>query len=68
VSVTAPVTLLDGTGLYKGISGTLNATESIGFIVSRYPSGSGKSAGRCDRYKPTAQLGTIEASGTVKFS
>ena len=31
-SVSAPVTLLDGTGLYTGITGTLNVTISEAFI------------------------------------
>lgn len=69
LSVTGPVTTFDGTGLYKGISGTVNVTESYGFIGSFYTSG--KKKGQCNESNnaPTvAQLGTVVGTGTVKFT
>jgi hypothetical protein len=38
-SVTAPVSLFNGTGLYKGISGTPKITETFGIVASRTASG-----------------------------
>jgi hypothetical protein len=69
LTVTAPVTLLDGTGLYKGIGGTVSFTESAGFIAPRYASGSKK--GQCNTSsgtQPLAQIGTAAGTGTVSFS
>jgi hypothetical protein len=69
ISATGPVTVFDGTGLYKGISGTVNATETFGFIGSRYTSGTKK--GQCNESNnaPTvAELGTVVGTGTVAFS
>jgi hypothetical protein len=66
-SLTVSISLFDGTGLYKGISGTLKDVEFLGFISPRYTSG--KNKGQCDLdVAPTAQLGLVVATGTVSFS
>lgn len=67
VSVSAPVTLLDGTGLYQGISGTVNATLTFSGVGGRYQSGAKK--GQCEHggTKPMAMLGTVLGRGTVRF-
>jgi hypothetical protein len=65
-SVSARVTLLDGTGSYKGVSGTIKATEFFGFVVARSTSGSTR--GRCDLNGPVrSALGVIVGTGTVSF-
>jgi hypothetical protein len=69
ISVTGPVTLFDGTGLYTGLSGTVTVTETFGFIGSRYTSG--KKKGQCNESNsaPTVdELGTVVGAGTVAFS
>lgn len=68
-TVTAPVTLLKGTGLYAGISGTVQITETFAFIGPKYTTGARK--GRCnqsDSAQPLAQYGAIIGIGTVTFS
>jgi hypothetical protein len=66
LSVRAPVQLAGGTGLYKGISGTLQVTEFVGFISPRYSSG--KNAGQCNLgVAPTSQLDVTIATGSVSF-
>jgi hypothetical protein len=66
LSVRASVQLFDGAGLYKGISGTLQVTEFIGFISPRYSSG--KNAGQCNLdVAPTSQLDLTIATGSVSF-
>jgi len=63
-----PVTLMDGTGLYAGISGTLNMTTTFAFIGPPFKSGSKK--GQCNlsnNAQPLAQYGSITGSGTVTF-
>lgn len=67
-SASAPVTLLDGTGLYKGITGTLNVTITEAFILPVYTSG--KNKGQCNESQnaqPVADYGSIVGSGTVSF-
>lgn len=67
ISLTVPITVFDGKGLYKGISGTLKDTEFVGFISPRYTSG--KNKGQCNlNTQPAAQLGLVVATGTVSFS
>jgi hypothetical protein len=66
---TAPVTLLNGTGLYKGISGTVMLTETFAAYGPLYKSGAHK--GKCNTSNnatPTAQYGSVQGVGTVKFS
>lgn len=66
LSVTGPVSLFNGTGLYAGISGTLNITETFAFITARIPSGTDK--GKCnDSARPIAPYASITGSGKVKF-
>jgi hypothetical protein len=63
-----PVTLMDGTGLYGGISGTLNITETFAFIGPPFKSGSKK--GQCNlsgNAQPLAQYASLTGSGTVAF-
>lgn len=66
---TGPVSLLDGTGLYTGITGTLNITETFAIIAPRFTSG--KNKGQCNlgnSAQPIAQYSSITGTGTVKFS
>lgn len=68
-SGTAPVSLFDGTGLYKRITGTLKVTFTFAFIPPRYASG--KHKGQCnlsDSAQPIAEYSSIRGTGTVKFS
>jgi hypothetical protein len=67
-SVTAPVPIVKGTGLYANISGTIKITESFGFLASRFTSGPNK--GKCNfsnSAQPLAQMGSVHGSGTVSF-
>ena len=68
-SGSAPVTLFNGTGLYKGISGTLNVTLSFTGVGRRYQSG--PKTGQCfhsDNQPPLAMLGSVEGRGTIHFT
>lgn len=68
-SETAPVTVLDGTGLYAGISGTLNLTAYSAETGPLYTSGSHKE--RCNtsnNAEPNALFVTAIGTGTVSFS
>ena len=65
-SATAPI--VDGTGLYAGIQGSVKITESFGFIGSTIKSGPKK--GQCDESSnaPTvAQTGIVYGKGQVTF-
>ena len=62
------IAVVSGTGLYAGIHGTVQLTESFGFIGSTYKSGSKK--GQCDMSNnapAVAQMGTVYGKGTVSF-
>jgi hypothetical protein len=62
------VSLLDGGGLYNGISGTLNVTATFAFIAPRFTSG--KKKGQCNlsnSAQPLDQYSSITGAGTVKF-
>jgi hypothetical protein len=66
LKIAAAVTLTGGTGLYRGISGSVNLTEWYDFVAPRFTSG--KKKGQCDFVTtPAAQSGLIEGSGKVKF-
>ncbi len=68
LTVTSPVTLLNGTGLYKGITGTVHITASDAFILPRLTSGT--NAGQCNESnsaQPVASLQLVEGTGTVQF-
>jgi uncharacterized membrane protein len=67
LSVSGPVTLFNGTGLYRGIAGTVNITETFAFIASRYTTG--KHKGLCNESaQPLSEYGSITGTGTVSFS
>jgi len=58
------VTLFDGTGLYKGITGMLNIIETYAFISPLSTTGQNK--GRCNlSARPISQYSSITGSGTV---
>ena len=62
------VTFFNGTGLYKGISGTAEITLSFGGIGPRLTTGAHK--GECNpshNAKPLSQYGAIIGTGTVKL-
>jgi hypothetical protein len=67
-SGSGPVKFLNGTGLYKGISGTANVTVTFAGVGSRYKSGPKK--GQCKEGDPgpRAQIGFVTGQGTVAFS
>ena len=68
VNAKVPIVSGSGTGLYKGISGTVNFGESFGFIVARYTSGSKK--GQCNVSAggtTVSVLGVAAGSGIVSF-
>ena len=68
-SVTEPITIFDGTGLYKGIAGTIHITSTFAFVMPTYASGAKK--GQCnesDSAEPLAQWVGISGSGAVHFS
>jgi hypothetical protein len=65
---TGKVTVFNGTGHYKGISGTITITTNFGGIAPRYISGS--KHGRChfgNNVKPIVSRGWILGHGTVRF-
>jgi hypothetical protein len=65
---TAPAPVVSGTGLYAGIHGTMQITESFYFIGSTYKSGSKKGQCNMSNSAPTvAEMGTVYGSGTVSF-
>jgi hypothetical protein len=64
----APVTFLNGTGLYKGISGTANLTATFGGVGSRYKSGPKKGQCKQGDQSPLASFGFITGQGTVSFT
>ena len=66
-SGSGPVKLFNGTGLYKGISGTVNVTITFTGVGGRYQSGTNK--GQCDHGpSPLAMLGSVNGRGTVHFT
>ena len=67
-TATAPVMLFNGTGLYKGITGTVNLTVTFAIVLPFYTSG--KNKGKCNEgnnANPVAQWGSITGSGSVSF-
>jgi hypothetical protein len=65
-SITAPAPVLEGKGAYRGITGTVNVTETIAFILPRYTSGRHKN--QCDNNtRPIDAYSSISGSGKVKF-
>jgi len=67
-SGTGPVTFLNGTRLYKGISGTANMTVTFGGVGSRYKTGPKKGDCKEGDPSPRAQFGFVSGQGTVSFA
>jgi len=69
VTATAPATLLNGTGAYKGISGTVELTETFAGVLPRLTSGKDKGQwNESNSANPVASWGSVTGSGTVSFS
>jgi hypothetical protein len=66
-SGSAPVTFFNGTGLYKGITGTAHVTLTFTGVGRRYPSGPKK--GQCNHSdtQPLTMLGAVIGRGSVQF-
>jgi hypothetical protein len=66
--VSGQVKFFNGTGLYKGISGTANVTLTVGGVGPRYKSGPKK--GQCNQRasNPRGQFGVVTGQGTVTFA
>ncbi len=63
------VTLHNGTGFYRGISGTVKIAATFAWVGSRYKTG--KQKGQCDlseSARPVAEYLSITGTGTVRFS
>jgi hypothetical protein len=65
VSVSAPVTLSQGTGQYAGISGKVKITVSFAFLAPRTASGQ---CNMNNNAKPLAHYQSIQGTGHVSFS
>ena len=64
-----PVTLFNGTGLYTGISGTLQITETFAGIGPLYKSGAKKdTCNMSNNAPPVAFWSSITGNGTVEFA
>ena len=64
----APVRLLNGTGLYQGITGTVHATLTFTGVGGRYETGARKGQCRQGGERPLAMIGAVTGRGTVRFS
>lgn len=62
------VTFLNGTGQYKGISGTADVTITFGGVGARYKSGPKKGQCKQGDSSPRASFGFVTGQGTVSFS
>jgi hypothetical protein len=66
---TGPVTLFNGTGMYAGMTGTIQITEKFAGIGARFTSGAKK--GQCNtsdnNAPPVAFYGSITGAGKVSF-
>jgi hypothetical protein len=68
INETAPAPVVSGTGLYAGIHGTIQITESFGFISTTFKSGSKKGQCNLSNSAPTvAQMGNVYGKGNVSF-
>ena len=68
-SGTAPAAISNGTGAYKGISGTITLTETFAGYGPFYATGAHK--GKCNTSNnatPTASWGSVTGVGTVKYT
>jgi len=62
-----PVKLFNGTGLYRGISGTMTVTIAFTGVGARYQTGAHK--GQCNHGPtPLAMLGAVSGRGTIHFT
>ena len=64
ISASGVATLFDGTGLYKGIHGSVKVAETFALLFPRLASG------KCDfveSAEPVKQFGVVTGVGTVKF-
>lgn len=64
-----PITISDGTGSYKGISGSARMTITFGGVGPFYATGAKK--GQCNQSKnanPSGQYTSITGTGAVKFN
>ena len=67
-SGSAASAVLNGTGLYAGIKGTLHVTEIHALLASRYTTG--KKKGQCKlggNARPIAEYDSLSATGNVSF-
>jgi hypothetical protein len=64
-SISAPVSLFGGTGLYQNISGTVTVTETFAWVLGRHTSGA--QAGQCNGHDVAKMVVTSAGSGKVKF-
>jgi len=63
---TGPAPVLDGTGLYAGITGTIEVTQTHVLVASRYTTG--KHKGQCDKVgNHIHHYDSIAATGNVSF-
>jgi hypothetical protein len=68
ISETAASPVVSGTGLYAGIHGTIQITESFGFIGSTFKSGAKKGQCNMSNTAPTvAEMATVYGKGNVSF-
>jgi hypothetical protein len=68
ITETAAAPIVSGTGLYAGIHGSMQLTESFGVIGSTYKSGSKKGKCNMSNNAPTAaEMAAVYGSGTVSF-
>jgi hypothetical protein len=68
IRASGPITLLDGTGSYLGISGTVTLTITDAFVSPRYVSGAHK--GQCNTSNgvaPLAEFASISGAGSVGY-
>ena len=64
-TIAAPVQIVSGTGAYVGITGTVNLTADVAFILPKTKSGSCDTSGNGT---PLAIYQTVSGPGTVSFS
>lgn len=68
LKVAAPVTVFDGTGLYEGITGSIDVTVEFALVLPKFASGAHK--GQCNfsnSSQPLAQWGSITGTGHVRY-
>jgi hypothetical protein len=63
----APVTFFDGTGLYKGITGTADVTLTFTGVGRRYASGPKKGQCKHGDEQPLATIATVIGRGSIRF-